>query len=48
MTSQPGKQTITLRILLNISRRKGNEKIKFGQSIDYKKGNIFLKKSCRK
>ena len=31
MTSQPGQETITIHILTSISRRKGNEKMKFGQ-----------------
>ena len=30
MTSQPGKQTIAIQILPNISRSKGNQTIKFG------------------
>ena len=48
MTSEPGQQTVTLHILLNISQIKGNQTMKFGQVIEYNKGNIFLKKSCRK
>ena len=48
MTSQPGKQRITIHILLNISRIKGNQTMKFGQLIEYPKRNIFLKKLCRK
>ena len=44
MTSQSGKQTNALHILPNISRSKGNQTIKFGQLIDYKPKNIFLKK----
>ena len=35
MTSQPGKQTIAIHLLLNISRSKGNQTIKFGQLIEY-------------
>ena len=35
MTSQPGKQTITIDILPNVSRRKGNQPMKFGQLIKY-------------
>ena len=46
MTSQPGLQTI--HILPNISQTKGNQTMKFGQSIEYKKRNIFLQKLCRK
>ena len=48
MTSQPEKQTIAIHILRNISRRKGNQTIKFGQLIEYSMKNIFLKKSYRK
>ena len=48
MTSQPGKQTITIHILPNISRSKGNQTIKFGQLIEYNMRNIFLKKSYTK
>ena len=43
MTSQPGKQTIAIHILPNISR--GNQTIKCGQLIKYNMGNIFLEKS---
>ena len=35
MAPQPGKQTIAIHILPNISRSKGNQKIKFGQLIKY-------------
>ena len=35
MKSQPGKQTIAIDLLSNISRSKGNQAIKFGQSIKY-------------
>ena len=42
MTSQPGKQTIAIHILPNISRSKDNQKIKFGQLIEYNMRNIFL------
>ena len=34
MASQPGKQTITILILPNISHTKGNKTIKFGQVIE--------------
>ena len=37
MTSQPGKQTTAIHLLLNISRNKGNQTI-----------NLFLQISCRK
>ena len=42
MTSQPGYQTITIRILSNISRSKGNQTMKFGQLTEYNQRNIFL------
>ena len=45
MTSQPEKQTIAIHILLNISRRKGNQTMKFGQLTEYNMRNIFLEKS---
>ena len=48
MTSQPGKQTITLHILPNISRSKDNHTMKLGQLIEYINGNIFLRKLRRK
>ena len=43
MTSQPGKQTVAIQTLPNISGSKGNLTIKFGQSIEYNMGNIFSK-----
>ena len=46
MTSQPGLQTIAIHILPNISQSKGNQTMKFGQLIEYKKRNIFLQKLC--
>ena len=36
MTSQTGKQIITIHVLPNISRSKGNQAMKFGQLIDAK------------
>ena len=49
MTSQAAQQIITIRTLLNISRRKGNQTMKFGQLIEYKKyEKYFLKKSYTK
>ena len=45
MTSQPEKQTIAIHIFPNISRSKGNNKVKFGQLIEYNMRNIFLEKS---
>ena len=44
MTSQPGSQTIPMHILLNISRIKGNQAIKFGQLVGYNKKSVFLQK----
>ena len=41
-TSQPGIERVTLHILLNISSIKGNQKMRFGQIIEYIKRNIFL------
>ena len=35
MTSQPGKQTIAIYILPNISGSKGNQIMKFGQLTEY-------------
>ena len=48
MTSQSASQTIIIHILHNISRSKENQRMKFGQFIEYNKKNIFLQKSCRK
>ena len=45
MTSPLGKQAIAVHILLNISKSKGNETMKFGQLIEYNMRNIFLEKS---
>ena len=42
------KQMITIHILPNISRSKGNQTIKFGQLIEYNMINIFLEKSYAK
>ena len=42
MTSQPHKERITIHILLNIPRIKGNRAMKFGQLIEYNTINIFL------
>ena len=47
LTSQPGWQTITIHILPNISRSKGNQTLKCGQVIEYINRNISLPKSCR-
>ena len=48
MTSQSGKQIIVVHILPNTSRRKCNQKIKFGQLIWYKIRKILLQKSFTK
>ena len=48
MTQQPGKQTIPIHILINISRTKGNHAMKFDQLLEYIMGNIFLEKSYPK
>ena len=48
MTSQPGKQTIAIHIMSNISRIKDNQTMKFDQLIEYNMRNIFLEKSYRK
>ena len=40
--SQTGQQIITIHILLNISRSKANQAIKFGQSIKYNLRKIYL------
>ena len=48
MTLQPGKQTIAIHILPNISRSKGKQKMKFGQLIEYHMSNNFLEKSYTK
>ena len=45
MTSQPGKLTIAIHILSNISRNKRNKVIKFGQLIKCNMTNIFPNKS---
>ena len=46
MTSQPGQQTITIHILLNISESIGNQKMKLVQLIECNKKKIFFSKSC--
>ena len=48
MTSQPGKQTIAIHTLTNISRIKGSQIMKFGQLTEYNIRNTYLKKSCAK
>ena len=48
MTLQPEKQTVVIRILSNISRRKCNQAIKFGQLTKYNMRNILIEKSYTK
>ena len=43
MSSRPGKQTIAIHTLPNISRIKSNQTMKFDQLIEYDIRNIFLK-----
>ena len=43
MTSQPGLQTITIHILPNILRSKGNQTMKFAQFTEYIWETFFLK-----
>ena len=45
---QPGKQTIPIHILPNISRGKDNHTMKFGELIEYNMRNIFLETSYTK
>ena len=42
MTPQAEQKLITIHILLNISRSKGKQTIKFDQLIEYNTSNIFL------
>ena len=48
MTSHSGYQTITIHILPNISRNKGNQTMKFDQLIEYNMKNIFVENSIKK
>ena len=48
MTLKSGLKTIAIHILIHISRNKGNQTMKFGQSTEYNMGNIFLEKSYTK
>ena len=43
LTSEPGYETVTIYILPNISRNKGNQTMKLGQLIEYNKKNILFK-----
>ena len=40
--SQPGKQTVTIHILPNMSRSQGNPAMKLDQLVECKVKNIFL------
>ena len=46
ITSKPGKQAIAIHVLLNISRNKSNQTMKFGQLIECNMKTIFLEKLC--
>ena len=48
MTSQPGQQRVVEHMLPDISRSKGNQKMKFGQLLECNMKNIFLEKSYSK
>ena len=48
MTSQPRKQTIAIHILANISRSKGNQTMKFNQTMECKMRIFFLQISYTK
>ena len=44
ITSQPGLQTIAIHMLLNITRSKSNQTVKFDQLENYNMKKIFLEK----
>ena len=48
MTPHPGQQATAIHILPNISRSKGNQRIKFGQLMEYNMRNSFLEKPYTK
>ena len=48
MTSRPGKKTISIHTLLNISRIKSNQTMKFGQLMQNDMRNTLLEKSYAK
>ena len=48
MTSQPGKQIISVHILHYISRSKDNQTVKFAQLTEYNMRKNFLEKSYPK
>ena len=43
MTSQPGQQRIAIHKLLNISRMKGSQTMKFGELMEYPRYIFFFK-----
>ena len=47
-TSQTGQQIVTIHMLSNILRSKGNRTLRFGQLIEYNMRNIFQEKSYTK
>ena len=44
MTSQTREQTVMIPMLLDITRNKDNQTVKFGQLIEYNMRNTFLEK----
>ena len=48
LMSQTGKQTFTLHLFSNVSGRKVNQTMEYGQLIEYKVRNVFLEKWCKK
>ena len=48
MALQSGLQTITIHMLPNILKSKGNQKMTFGQLIEYNKRKTLLHKSFKK
>ena len=46
--SQNRQQMFTMHVLLNVSRGKGNQIMKFGELIEYNMTNIFIEKSYTK
>ena len=47
MTRQPRKQTNTIHMMPNISRSKGNQRMKFGQLMKNKMGNNILENNAQ-
>ena len=48
MTSQTEQKIITIHVLLNISRSKDNQPVKFGQFIEYRIEKDFSSKIMKK